>query len=111
MKPYPEKRLSRPSTGFDLERIADNRPEPAEELDAKLSLLLIGMMLSGDALTLYKVAMRMAAGEGLNPERYTPRQLRATHYRLCMREGVTRWRYYAAMPEAAKAVSAVLRGR
>lgn len=108
---YPEKRLSKPSTGFDLERIADTRPSPDEELDAKLSLLLIGMMLDGDALTLYKVALRMAAGEGLNTERYTPRQLRAVHYRLCLRKGVTRWRYYAAMPDAAKAVSAVLRGR
>ena len=111
MNPYPEKRLSRPSTGFDLEQIADTRPDAAEELDAKLNLLLIGMMLEGDALTLYRVAMRMALGEGLNPERYTTRQLRAIHYRLCLREGVTRWRYYAAMPEAAKAVSSVLRGR
>ena len=110
MKPYPEKRLSRPSTGFDLERIADTRPEPAEELDIKLSLMLIGMMLSGDALTLYRVALRMAS-YGAIEKHHTDRQLRTLHRELCRQAGITRWRYYAAMPEAAKAVSAVLRCR
>ena len=107
---YPEKRLSKPSTGFDLERIADTRPSPDEELDAKLSLLLIGMMLDGDALTLYRVALRMAS-YGAIKARHTDRQLRTLHRELCQQAGVTRWRYYAAMPEAAKAVKAVLRGR
>lgn len=110
MTHYPEKRLSRPSTGFDLERIADQRPDAAEELDTKLSLVLIGMMLEGDALTLYRVALRMAS-YGTIKKRHTDRQLRTLHRKLCQQAGVTRWRYYAAMPEAAKAVSAVLRGR
>lgn len=109
MTHYPEKRLSRPSTGFDLERIADQRPDAAEELDTKLSLVLIGMMLEGDALTLYRVALRMAS-YGTIKKRHTDRQLRTLHRELCQQAGVTRWRYYAAMPEAAKAVSAVLRG-